>query len=180
MTDAEWAFVAPYRALVREDAPQRQLSLRGVFHALRSRVKTGCGGRYLPHALPPWEAVYQQGARGRDNRCFEHRMANVRALAPVLAGRQAEPTAVLLDARTGQRTPESGARAGYDGAKRRQGSKGPVAVDTVGQLLAAVVTPATEPDRAQGDALGQRVPPGTGQKGQVAYVDPGDPGEEAD
>jgi len=107
-------------------------------------------------------------------------MADLREWARVLAGRQAEPTAVILDSRTGQRTPESGARAGYDGAKRRKGSKGHVAVDTVGHLLAAVVTPANEPDRAQGDALCQRVRQGTGQQVQVAYVDQGYTGEEAE
>ena len=179
VTDAEWLFVAPYLALVREDAPQRQHSLRAVFNALRYLVKTGCGWRYLPHELPPWEAVYQQGARWRDNRCFEHMMADLRELARVLAGREAAPTAVILDSRTLQSTPESGARAGYDGAKRRNGSKVHVAVDTLGHLLAAVVTPANEPDRAQVAALCARVQQVTGQTVQVAYVDQGYTGEAA-
>jgi hypothetical protein len=71
----------------------------------------------------------------------------LRELARLLAGRKAEPTAVILDSRTLQSTPESGARAGYDGAKRRKDSKVHVAVDTLGHFLAAVVTPANEPDR---------------------------------
>ncbi|SDY95711.1 transposase, partial [Hymenobacter psychrophilus] len=96
VTDDEWTFVAPYLALVCEDAPQRQHALRAVFNALRYLVKTGCGWRYLPHDLPPWPAVYQQWARWRDNRCFEHMMADLRELARVLAGREAEPTAVIL------------------------------------------------------------------------------------
>ncbi|HEX8428712.1 transposase, partial [Hymenobacter sp.] len=113
VTDAEWAFVAPYLALVREDAPQRQHSLRALFNALRYLAKTGCGWRYLPHDLPPWPAVYQQGGRWRDNRCFEPLLADLRELARLLAGRQAEPTASILDSRTLQSPPESGARAGY-------------------------------------------------------------------
>src|SRR4028118_529620 len=180
VTDEEWTFVAPYLALVREDAPQRQHSVRAVFNALRYLVKTGCGWRYLPHDLPPWEAVYQQWARWRDNRCFEHLLADLRELARVLAGREAEPTAVLLDSRTVQSTPESGARAGYDAAKRRKGSKVHVAVDTLGHLLAAVVTPANEPDRGQVAALCERVQQVTGQKVQVAYTDQGYTGEEAE
>ena len=103
--------MAPYLALVREDAPQRQHSLRALFNAVRYLAKTGCGWRYLPHDLPPWPAVYQQWARWRDNRCFEHLLADLRELARLLAGRQAEPTAVILDSRTLQSTPESGARA---------------------------------------------------------------------
>jgi hypothetical protein len=83
-------------------------------------------------------------------------MADLRGLARVLAGREAAPTAVTLDSRTVQSTPESGARAGYDGAKRRKGSKVHVAVDTLGHLLAAVVTPANKPDRGQVAALCER------------------------
>ncbi|RAK61915.1 IS5 family transposase, partial [Hymenobacter edaphi] len=158
----------------------REHALRDVFNALRYLVKTGCGWRYLPHDLPPWEAVYQQWGRWRDNRCFEHMMADLRELARVLAGREADPTAVILDSRTVQSTPESGARAGYDGAKRRKGSKVHVAVDTLGHLLAAVVTPANEPDRGQVAALCAQVQRVTGQKVQVAYTDQGYTGAAAD
>ena len=131
---------------------------------MRYLVKTGCGWCYLPHALPPWPAVYQQWARWRDNRCFEHMIADLRELARVLAGREAAPTAVILDSRTVQSTPVSGARAGYDGAKRRKGSKVRVAVNTLGHLLAAVVTPANVTDRGQVDALCERLQQVTGQK----------------
>jgi transposase len=58
--DEEWAFVAPYLCLMREDAPQRDHALRDVFNALRYLAPTGCPWRYLPHDLPPWAAVYQQ------------------------------------------------------------------------------------------------------------------------
>src|SRR5918998_4361557 len=63
VSDEEWAFVAPYLALVREDAPQRNHDLREVFNGLRWIVRTGSAWRYLPHDLPPWEAVYQQTRR---------------------------------------------------------------------------------------------------------------------
>jgi hypothetical protein len=60
--------------------------------------------------------------------------------------RDAEPSAAVLDSRTLRSTPESGARAGYDGAKREKGSKLHIALDTLGHLLAAHVTPATADD----------------------------------
>src|SRR5215204_1835111 len=63
VSDEEWAFVAPYLALVREDAPQRNHELREVFNGLRWIVRTGSAWRYMPHDLPPWEAVYQQTRR---------------------------------------------------------------------------------------------------------------------
>src|SRR3954451_3494852 len=94
-------------------------------------------------------------------------------------GRSAEPTAVILDSRTLQSSPESGARAGYDGAKRKKGSKVHIAVDTLGHLLAVHVTPANEGDRAQVEQLAQAVQEATGHNVQVAYVDAGYTGEQA-
>jgi len=65
----------------------------------------------------------------------------------VAQGQAVQPSAVILDSRTLQSSPESGQRAGYDGAKRKRGSKGHIAVDTLGQLLALRVTAANEQDR---------------------------------
>ena len=72
VTDDEWAFVAPYLTLVREDAPQRTHDLREVFNALRWLVKAGAPWRLLPHDFPPWEVVYQQARRWLAARVFEH------------------------------------------------------------------------------------------------------------
>jgi transposase len=63
VSDEEWAFVAPYLALVREDASQRSHDLREVFNGLSWAVRTGSPWRYMPHDLPPWETVYQQARR---------------------------------------------------------------------------------------------------------------------
>jgi transposase len=90
-----------------------------------------------------------------------------------------EPTAANLDSRTMQSTPESGARAGYDGAKRRKGSKVHIAVDTLGHLLALKVTPANEQDRAHVAEMCERVQEITGESVEVAYVDQGYTGEKA-
>nr|GFD54141.1 hypothetical protein [Tanacetum cinerariifolium] len=68
-------------------------------------------------------------------------------LQRVLLGRT--PSVAVLDGRTLQSTPESGHQAGYDGAKKRKGSKAHIAVDTLGQLLSVVITPANEQERAQ-------------------------------
>jgi transposase len=94
-------------------------------------------------------------------------------------GRAAEPTAAILDSRTVQSSPESGARAGYDGHKKRKGSKVHLAVDTLGHLLALLVTPANEQDRAQVAALAAAVQAATGEHIEVAFVDQGYTGEQA-
>lgn len=177
--DDEWAFVAPYLALCREDAPQRQHSLRDMFDALRYIVRSGAPWRYLPGDFPPWQAVYQQAQRWLRAGVFEHIVHDLRRLIRLGEGRAAEPTGALFDGRTMQSTPESGSRAGYDGYKRRKGSKVHMAVDTLGQLLALVVTPANEQERAQVEELAGRVQEVTGEHGEVAYVDQGYTGAEA-
>lgn len=181
VTDEEWAFVAPYLALMREEAPQRKHPLRALFNALRYLAHTGCPWRYLPHDLPPWQAVHQQWTRWRDARVFGTIVHDLNELQRVLLGRPATPTAIVLDGRTLQSTPESGYRAGYDGAKRRQGSKAPIAVDTLGHLLSlsVVITPANEQERAQVGELCRQVQEVTGQTVRVGFVDQGYTREEA-
>jgi len=180
VTDEEWAFVAPYLALCKEDAEQRDYPLRAVFNALLYIVRTGSQWRYLPNDLPPWNVVYQQTQRWIRARCFETMVEDLRMLLREFAGRKGQPTAMILDSRTLQSTPESGARAGYDGAKRRKGSKVHAAVDTLGHLLALHVTPADEQDRAQVGGLAQQVQEITGEQVELAYVDQGYTGEAAE
>ena len=84
---------------------------------------------------------------------------------------------MILDSRTLQSTPESGGRAGYDGAKRRKGAKVHAAVDTLGHLLALHVTPADAQDRAQVADVAAAVQVITGQHVVVGYVDQGYTGD---
>ena len=178
VSDDEWAFAAPYLTLMRPDAPQRQHDPREVFNALRWIVRAGAPWRYLPHDLPPWEAVYQQTRRWIDAGCFTEMVHDLRAPRRWAEGRADAPTAAILDRRTVQSTPESGARAGYDGSKRKKGSKVHLAVDTLGQLLARRVTPANAQDRAPVGALAAAVQAATGETGEVAFGDPGDTGDD--
>lgn len=178
VSDDEWALVAPYLTLMTEDAPQREYALREVFNALRWVVRTGAQWRWLPHDLPPWPVVYQQTQRWLRAGVFEDLVHDLRAVLRLAEGRNEAPSAVILDGRTLQSSPESGARAGYDGAKKRRGSKVHIAVDTLGNLLALRVTPANEQERAQVEALAQRVQEVTGENVELAYVDQGYTGPE--
>ncbi|MDB6031700.1 MAG: putative transposase [Verrucomicrobiales bacterium] len=178
VTDEEWAFCAPYLALMKEEAPQRDHSLREVFNGLRYIVRAGCPWRLLPHDLPHWHIVYQQTQRWVQAGCFEAMAHDLRAMLRLLEERNEKPSAVILDNRTIQSTPESGQRAGFDGHKKRKGWKVHIAVDTLGHLLALKVTPANEQDRAQVAQLTQAVQEVTQENVQVAFVDQGYTGEE--
>ena len=179
VSDEEWAFVAPYLTLMTEEAPQRDYPLREVYNGLRYIVRGGIPWRMMPNDLPPWYTVYQQTQRWLNAGVFEAMVHDLRALMRLAAGRKEQPTAVILDSRTLQSSPESGDHAGYDGAKRRKGSKTHMAVDTLGYLLALLVTPANEQDRAQVGQLAQAVQEATGETVEVAFVDQGYTGDEA-
>src|SRR5215472_4066462 len=106
---------------MREDAPQREYGLRDLFNAIRYVVKTGCQWRFLPPDLPPWTAVYQQARRWLHAGVFEQITHDLREIVRLLVERDAQPSATILDGRTLPSTPESGSRAGYDGAKKKNG-----------------------------------------------------------
>ena len=177
VSDEEWAFCVRYLALMTEQAPQRVYPLREMFNALRYQIRVGGVWRMMPHDLPPWHLVYQQAQRWIKAGCFEAMAHDLRAILRMALERKADPSAVILDSRTMQSTPESGARAGFDGHKKRKGSKVHVAVDTLGHLLALAVTPANEQDRAQVGQLAQAVQAVVDEPVQIAFVDQGYTGE---
>ena len=179
VTDEEWSFVLPYLTLMTPDAPQRRHDLRASYNAPRWIVRTGAQWRMLPHEFPPWAAVYQQTQRWITAGVFETMVHDLRVLLRWLQGRADQPTAVILDSRTVPSTPESGHRAGYDGHKRKKGSKVHAAVDTLGELLALTVTPADTGDRAQVGALTAAVQAATGNHIEIAFVDQGYTGQPA-
>src|SRR3972149_3366200 len=122
---------------------------------------------------------YQQTQRWINAGVFEAIVNDLRAILRLAKGREEQPTAAIFDSRTLQSSPESGERGGYDGHKRKKGSKTHIAVATLGHLLALHVTPANEQDRAQVEELAQAVQNLTDQSVTLAYVDQGYTGENA-
>ena len=167
VTDEEWAFAAPYLTLMKENAPQRVHALRDVFDAVRWMAKAACPWRLLPGDFPPWFVVEQQSKRWIRAGALEAMTHDLRRIIRLLHERAQEPTAAVLDGRTLQSSPESGARAGYDGYKRKKGSKVHVAVDTLGHLLALVA------------ALAEQMQAVTDQSVELAFVDQGYTGTQA-
>ncbi len=178
-SDEEWAFVAPYLVLMREDAPQRSYALREVFNAMRYLARCGGPWRMLPNDLPPWDVVYGQLRRWLAAGVFERMAQDLRVFLRLAESRGEQPTAAILDSRTLQSTPESGGRAGFDGAKKKKGSKVHLAVDTLGHLLALHVTPANQQDRDQVAELATQIQQVTGETVQLAFVDQAYTGDKA-
>jgi transposase len=179
VSDEEWAFLAPYLTLLPTDYPQRKHNLREVFNALRWLVRAGAPWRLLPNDLPPWYTVYQQTQRWLAAGVFQRVVHDLHVLLRLAEGRNEQPAAAVFDSRTLQSSPQSGGRAGDDGAKRKKGSKVHLAVDTLGHLLALRVTPADEQDRAQVGELAEAVQQATGESVELAYVNQGYTGSAA-
>ena len=119
-----------------EEAPQRDSELREVCNGMRWLGRTGASGRMRPPAWPPGSAIYQHMPRWLNAGVFETMTHELRTILRLAEGRTPDPSAMILESRTRQSTPESGARAGYAGAKRKRSSQVHLAVDTLGPLLA--------------------------------------------
>lgn len=109
--DEEWALVAPYLALQRDDSAQRDHDLREMFNGLRYIVKTGAPWRFMPHDLHPWVAVYQQTQCWLSADSFADVAGDLRAVLRMAVEREPEPSVVIVDSRTLSSLPESGGRA---------------------------------------------------------------------
>ena len=106
--DEGWAFCAPYLTLMKEEAPQREDALRGLFNAVRCMVRAGCPWRMTPNDLPPWSG----GGSNRRERwiaagCCEALAHDLREVLRLVAEKAAAPSAVIRDGRTLQSTCES-------------------------------------------------------------------------
>jgi len=173
ISDDEWALVAPYVTLMTEEAPQRLHSLPEVCNGSRWLVRAGAPWRMMPKDLPPWEVRYQQTQRWLKAGVFEAIVHDVRAVLRLAEGREGQPSAAIVDRRTLQSTPESGPRAGDDGATRQRGGQVHLAVETLGHLLGLHVTAADAQDRAHVAQLAEQGQAVTGAAVEVALVDQG-------
>lgn len=102
---------------------------------------------------------------------FEEIHRDMRDLLRHLQGKVYPPTAMIIDSRTMQSTPESGGRAGYDAGKKKKGSKAHFSVDIYGNLLALLVTPANQSDRDNAYDLAVKVQQATDESVKVWFAD---------
>jgi transposase len=150
LTDAQWQVIAPY---LPPEAPGRRgrpriWPLRRITEAILSVDRTGCAWRYLPADFPPWPTVYGYFAAWRDDGTLARLHDRLRARVRAAAGRDTEPTAAIIDSqsvRAADTVPK--ATRGWDNAKKVNGRKRHIAVDTIGLLLAVVITAASVQDR---------------------------------
>ena len=146
LTDAEWEQLEPLIPAAKPGGRPRTVEMRAVCNGLFYLLHTGCQWRYLPLEYPPYQTVYYYFRQWRDTGVLAQINDTLRERTRTAAGRDASPSAAILDSQSVPMATQPGPR-GYDGHKRIKGRKRHVLVDTQGLLLAIVVLSATLDDR---------------------------------
>ena len=145
LTDEQWAIWAPMippaKPSNRGGRP-RTVTMREVLHTLFSLNRSGCPWDMLPHDLLPKSTVYDSFAQWRDDGTWAKLVKALRERTRVEAGREPTPSAACIDSQSVKTTEMGGPERGYDGGKKINGRKRHLLVDTLGLLLAVLITSA--------------------------------------